>query len=118
MTKPKNGASRSAKTQTEIPGTEHPDDVPELDAAVVDWLSALAAAKRARKKAHEKEAVLLLKLKENNVKSYVYRDGTYKHTVKSDRTARLKHKQESEAREQKSKSKARSADAPTPEASA
>ncbi len=106
MTKPKNG-TRSGKSQTEIPGTEHPDDVPELDQAVVDWLNALAAAKRARKKAHEREAVLLLKLKEHSVKSYVYRDGTYKHTVKADRTARLKHTQESEA---KPKSKARSAD--------
>ncbi len=90
--------TNGAKQQTEIPGTEHPDDIPEIDQASVDYLAALASAKRARNKAHAAEALLLQRIRDNKLKEYVFRDGTYKHTFLADRTARLKHKQESEAK--------------------
>jgi hypothetical protein len=106
MTKPKNknGVSKSSKKrQTEIPGTQHPDDIDEIDDAIADYLSTLTTETRVKREAKEAvtraKAAALALMQEHKRKVYVYRDGTYKYEFKRDSTEELKYTRRSEAKE-------------------
>lgn len=98
-----NGVSK--KRQTEIPGTQPPDAVEAIDEAVEAIMSVEESLARVKAKVVTARAVLLGLMIEHKRSTYVYRDGTYKHTWTCKAERQLKHKQESEAKAEERKAR-------------
>lgn len=76
--KAKNGArTGSKKQQTEIPGTQDPDQLPALDDACADFLNARGMVLGARKEMLQLKTALIALMVEHKRKRYVYRDGVF-----------------------------------------
>jgi hypothetical protein len=106
-----NGVSQK-KTQLEVPGTEHPDDVEAIDDAMADYLNARAAVLRMKQGQRELKAAVLALMKEHKRQKYVYRDGGYRYTFSADGTVELHVKREADgAKKKRGKAAAAAAEA-------
>jgi hypothetical protein len=84
------------KKQTQIPGTEPPEDIDAVDDAIADFLNARSALLNMRKEALRLKVGVLALLREHGRKAYVYRDGIYRYTVKANDEVTLHVKRDHE----------------------
>lgn len=94
-------ANNNGKNQTRIPGTERPDEVPQIDEAACAWRDALKAKEAANAAIEEARSEVHALMLEHRIDKYIVEDGDWVRVVtfKTEGKVKLRKPKKSETDE-------------------